>query len=128
MRPVSLHERMAAVLEFTGALVAAMHLRRIAPVRTVTIVTFHRIDERRADEPYDPDTVDATPAQFRRHVAMLARVGTPIGMETLLAGLEGAKLPPNPIMITFDDGYRSCRDIALPILQELGVPATFFIA
>jgi peptidoglycan/xylan/chitin deacetylase (PgdA/CDA1 family) len=31
-------------------------------------------------------------------------------------------------MITFDDGYRSCRDVALPILDELGVPATFFIA
>jgi peptidoglycan/xylan/chitin deacetylase (PgdA/CDA1 family) len=31
-------------------------------------------------------------------------------------------------MITFDDGYRSCRDIALPILEDLGVPATFFIA
>jgi peptidoglycan/xylan/chitin deacetylase (PgdA/CDA1 family) len=49
-------------------------------------------------------------------------------MATLLAGLDGAALPRNPVMITFDDGYRSCRDIALPILRELGVPATFFIA
>lgn len=128
MTAVSLHERMAAVLDRTGALDAAMHLRRLAPVRTVSIVTFHRIDEPRPDEPYDPDTVDATPAQFRRHVEMLARIGTPIGMTALLAGLEGAELPPNPVLITFDDGYRSCRDIALPILQELGVPATFFIA
>jgi peptidoglycan/xylan/chitin deacetylase (PgdA/CDA1 family) len=128
MRAVSLHERMAAVLDRTGALDAAMHLRRAAPIRTVSVVTFHRIDEPRTGDPYDPDTVDATPAQFRRHVQMLARIGTPIGMDALLAGLEGAELPPNPLMITFDDGYRSCRDIALPILEELGVPATFFIA
>lgn len=128
MRAVSLHERMAAVLDRTGALDAVIHLRRVAPIRTIGIVTFHRISELGDDDPYDPDTVDATPAQFRRHVETLARIGTPIGVEALLAGLEGAELPPNPVMITFDDGYRSCRDIALPILEELGVPATFFIA
>lgn len=128
MRAVSLHERMASVLDRTGALDAAMHLRRLSPIRSVSIVTFHRIDEPRPHDPYDPDTIDATPAQFRRHVETLARIGTPIGMEALLAGIEGAELPPNPVLITFDDGYRSCRDIALPILEELGVPATFFIA
>jgi peptidoglycan/xylan/chitin deacetylase (PgdA/CDA1 family) len=128
MRAVNLHERMAALLHRTGALDVAMHVRRVAPIRTISIVTFHRICELADDDPYDPDTVDATPAQFRRHVETLARIGTPIGMEALLAGLDGAELPPNPVMITFDDGYRSCRDIALPILEELGVPATFFIA
>lgn len=118
---VSLHERLAAVLDRTGALDTVMQLRRVAPIRTVSVVTFHRIDEPSQDAPYDPDTVDATPAQFRRHVETLARIGTPISMEALLAGLEGAELPPNPVLITFDDGYRSCRDIALPILEELGV-------
>jgi peptidoglycan/xylan/chitin deacetylase (PgdA/CDA1 family) len=49
-------------------------------------------------------------------------------MEALLAGLEGTELPPNPVLITFDDGYRSCREIALPILEGFGVPAAFFIA
>src|SRR5689334_20891695 len=88
MRAVSLHERMASVLDRTRALDAAMHLRRIAPVRTVSIVTFHRIAEPKQDEPCDPDTIDATPAQFRRHVETLARIGTPIGIDALLAGLE----------------------------------------
>jgi peptidoglycan/xylan/chitin deacetylase (PgdA/CDA1 family) len=31
-------------------------------------------------------------------------------------------------MVTFDDGYRSCHDIALPILRAVGMRATFFIA
>jgi peptidoglycan/xylan/chitin deacetylase (PgdA/CDA1 family) len=128
MRPLSLHERVAAFLDRIGALDATMQVRRIAPIPTISIVTFHRIAEITEDDPYDPDVVDATPAQFRRHVETLARIGTPIRMETLLAGLDGAELPPNPVMITFDDGYRSCREVALPILRELGVPATFFIA
>lgn len=128
MRMVSLHERMAAVLDRTGALEMAMQLRRLTPIPTISIVTFHRIAEPAGGDPYDPETIDATPAQFRRHVRTLTRIGTPIGMEALLAGLDGAERPPNPVMITFDDGYRSCRDVALPILDELGVPATFFIA
>lgn len=125
---ISLHERVAALLDRTRALDAAIQLRRIAPVSIVSIVTYHRIAEVTADDPYDPDVVDATPAQFRRQIETLARIGSPIGMDALLRALDGAKLPPNPVMITFDDGYRSCRDVALPILRALGVPATFFIA
>ncbi len=127
-RTGSLHENVAALLDRTGALDAAIQLRRAAPISTVSIVTFHRIAEPDDAEPYDPDVIDATPAQFRRHVETLARIGTPIGMETLLRAMEGGELPPNAVMITFDDGYRSCRDVALPILRRLGVPATFFIA
>lgn len=123
----SLHERLAGFLERTGVLGAAMRVRRVSPRATLTIVTFHRIAEPAA-EPYDPDVVDATPAQFRRHVEVLARFGTPIGIETLVRALDGAPLPRNAVMITFDDGYRSSIEIALPILRELGVPATFFIA
>ena len=31
-------------------------------------------------------------------------------------------------MITFDDGYKSCREVALPILKSVGLPAVFFVA
>jgi peptidoglycan/xylan/chitin deacetylase (PgdA/CDA1 family) len=36
-------------------------------------------------------------------------------------------LPQNAVMITFDDGYRSCHDVALPLLRQVGLPAAFFI-
>ncbi|HEU0031233.1 MAG TPA: polysaccharide deacetylase family protein [Kofleriaceae bacterium] len=126
--PPSLHERVAVLLERTRLLEAALRARRYAPFPNLTIVTFHRLAEPADDEPYDPDVIDATQAQFRRHVEAIARFATPIDVETLVRSLDGGPLPPNPAMITFDDGYRSCRDIALPILRELGVPATFFIA
>ena len=126
---VSLHERVAQFLDQHGALDAAMRARRFAPISTLSIVAFHRLaEDGGADGRFDPDVVDATPAQFRRRVETLARVGTPIGIDQLIGAIDGAALPPNPVMITFDDGYRSCRDIALPILLQLGVPATFFIA
>jgi peptidoglycan/xylan/chitin deacetylase (PgdA/CDA1 family) len=37
------------------------------------------------------------------------------------------RLPPNPLLLTFDDGYLDNHDTALPILARAGVPATFFI-
>ena len=59
---------------------------------------------------------------------MLARYGTPIGIDELVRALDGAPLPKNPVMVTFDDGYRSCHDVALPILRAVGMRATFFVA
>lgn len=127
---VSAHDRVANVLERAGVCRTVMQLRRYAPITSLGIVTFHHIHDVAGHDtayPYEPDVADATPGQFRRHLETLARIGTPIGMGDLLRGLDGAALPPNPLMVTFDDGYRSCHDVALPILRELGIPATFFV-
>jgi peptidoglycan/xylan/chitin deacetylase (PgdA/CDA1 family) len=105
-----------------------MQVRRYAPAPLLSIVTYHHIAEPDPSYPYDPDIADATPAQFRRHMETLARYGSPIGIDDLIAAIGGAPLPKNPVMITLDDGYRSCHDVALPILREVGVRATFFIA
>jgi peptidoglycan/xylan/chitin deacetylase (PgdA/CDA1 family) len=105
-----------------------MGLRRFAPAPQLSIVTYHHIAPPDPAYPYDPQVADATPAQFRRQIEMLARYGTPIGVDELIAAIGGAPLPKNPVMITFDDGYRSCHDVALPILRAVGVRATFFIA
>lgn len=105
-----------------------MQLRRLVPMPTLSIITYHHIDDHEPGYLFDPDTADATRAQFRRHMEMLARHGTPIGVEELLRAVEGGPLPKNPVMVTFDDGYRSCHDVALPILRQVGIPATFFIA
>jgi peptidoglycan/xylan/chitin deacetylase (PgdA/CDA1 family) len=105
-----------------------MELRRYAPVPVLSIVTYHHIGEPDHTAPYDPNIADATPAQFRRQMETLARFGTPIGIEELLRAMHGAPLPNNPVMVTFDDGYRSCHDVALPILRAVGMRATFFVS
>lgn len=106
-----------------------MSLRRIAPVpSTVSILTYHHVASEDPAYPYDPGVADASPEQFRRQMEILARYGTPIGVDELVRALEGAPLPKNPVMVTFDDGYRSCHDVALPILRAVGMRATFFVA
>lgn len=116
------------MLHKAGALGAVMQLRRWVPMDTLGIVTFHHIEDGEPGYLYDPDVADATRAQFRRRVEMLARHGTPITIAELLRAVDGGPLPKNPVMITFDDGYRSCHDVALPILRQVGVPATFFVS
>lgn len=105
-----------------------MELRRRAPgPSSVTILTYHHVADWDPVYPYDPGVADATPAQFRRQMELLARYCTPIGIDELIRAFEGAPLPKNPVMVTFDDAYRSCHDVALPILRAVGMRATFFV-
>jgi len=123
-----MRERLAGWLHRAGALRAVMELRRHAPAPLLSIITYHHIADQHPSYPYDPNVADASPAQFRRQMETLARYGTPIGIDDLIAAVGGARLPRNPVMVTFDDGYRSCHDVALPILRAVGMRATFFIA
>ena len=105
-----------------------MKVRQFAPVSNLCILTYHHIADPGPAYPHDPDIADATAAQFRRQMETLARECTPIGLDDLLRAVEGAALPKNPVLVTFDDGYLSCHDVALPILRDVGIRATFFIS
>jgi peptidoglycan/xylan/chitin deacetylase (PgdA/CDA1 family) len=121
-------EQLAAALFESGALAALMRLRKLAPVpTTVSILTYHHVADEDPTYGFDPGVADASPAQFKRQLELVARFGTPITIAQLVRALDGEPLPKNAVMITFDDGYRSCHDVALPLLREVGLPAVFFI-
>jgi peptidoglycan/xylan/chitin deacetylase (PgdA/CDA1 family) len=42
--------------------------------------------------------------------------------------LMQGRLPPRAVSITFDDGYRDNHDLALPLLRQHGLDATFYVA
>jgi peptidoglycan/xylan/chitin deacetylase (PgdA/CDA1 family) len=53
---------------------------------------------------------------------------TAIPISLLLDALiDGAELPPKPIVITFDDGNLNIYNNAFPIMQEFGFPGVFYI-
>jgi peptidoglycan/xylan/chitin deacetylase (PgdA/CDA1 family) len=123
-----MRERFATLMHRAGALGAVMQVRKFAPVPPrIGILTYHHVAAHDPAYPYDPGVADASPAQFRRQMEMLARWGTPIGIDDLVRAVEGTPLPKNPVMVTFDDGYRSCHDVALPILRAVGMRAAFFV-
>lgn len=65
---------------------------------------------------------------FDEQLAYLARHCDPIGLWELAEGLRGRRpLPPRPVVITFDDGYRNNLLLAAPLLAKHRVPATLFV-
>lgn len=69
------------------------------------------------------------PQQLREHLEYLRSAGyTAVSLyEIYLALTQGRRLPPNPIALTFDDGYSEHLHTAMPLLREFGFKGTFFI-
>ena len=40
----------------------------------------------------------------------------------------GPPLPPNPVLITIDDGYQDMFSYAYPVIKKFNLPATVFLA
>jgi peptidoglycan/xylan/chitin deacetylase (PgdA/CDA1 family) len=65
---------------------------------------------------------------FALHMELLARHFSPVSLDDILLFLRGAKnLPPRAVAVTFDDGFKDNFQIAAPILNRVGIPATFYI-
>lgn len=93
------------------------------------VIAYHRIREMDAGFRFDPMLVSASPEAFREQMHHIAARFHPVGCAEVIAALDGgAPLPRDAVLVTFDDGYDDNFHIAFPILRELGVPATFFVA
>lgn len=79
-----------------------------------------------APDPILNDEIDGV--TFERHITFLASEFNVIPLGEACARLANGSLPARALSITFDDGYASNEQIALPILHRLKLSATFFIA
>ena len=89
----------------------------------LSILAYHRTLA--APDPILHDVIDA--AGFERHMALLAEEFNVLRLREACELLAHGKLPARAACITFDDGYADNEEIALPILQRLRLPATFFV-
>ena len=93
----------------------------------LTILMYHRVEE------LPHDAVHATnfvrPPQFAAQLSALRRwgYGSVTFDDWLTYRSDRGAFPRRPVIITFDDGYRSVRDVAWPILKEHGFSATTFL-
>jgi peptidoglycan/xylan/chitin deacetylase (PgdA/CDA1 family) len=65
---------------------------------------------------------------FMSHCRLIRDTCHPISLDDLRAAMDGrSQLPERPVLITFDDGYRSVFRYAAPILAALNLPAVVFV-
>jgi peptidoglycan/xylan/chitin deacetylase (PgdA/CDA1 family) len=75
------------------------------------------------------DQLYVEPAIFQQHLDILKKNGyNTITLRDLYEHWEyGKPIPTNPIILTFDDGYKSMYDFVMPELIKRDMVATFFI-
>lgn len=119
--------KLARLLDSTGVIEAVLRARSGTNAPRLTVLTYHRVDDHPEAQPFDPDVIDATSSELEWQITTLKRYFSVIGITELCAFVRGGRLPKNPAIITFDDGYRDCYDRVLPILVSHGVRAVFFV-
>lgn len=119
--------RLAHALETLGLLDRLLWLRGKLRTPVITALTYHRVADAAQIGELDPEVAETDAAGFAEQIAVIKQNSTVVSLSDVRLFLRGKRLPPNPVLIAFDDGYADCHDIALPILRKAGVPATFFV-
>lgn len=124
---MSKRRRLAHWLHRSGALRAILALRARTSPPWLSVLTYHRIANGDRATPFDDGVVDVTAADFERQLACLRAHFNVVGVDELCAFAAGARLPSNPVAVTFDDGYLDGYESALPLLKKWQCKAIFFV-
>ncbi|MDQ1449247.1 MAG: hypothetical protein QOC79_2218, partial [Actinomycetota bacterium] len=88
-----------------------------------TVIVYHGLGD--CPPAQDPYRMFMPIAKFARHMEFLARHRRVVALDDIVEGRAGRGRP--AVAVTFDDGYRSVLEEAVPILQRYGFPATCFV-
>jgi len=94
--------------------------------RPLTIVMYHYV--RDLAQSQFPAIKGLSIERFCRQLDYIQTSYTPIGVEDLLEALASPSkdLPPNPVLLTFDDGYSDHFTNVFPLLEARGIRGCFF--
>jgi len=105
-----------------------LQVRALAEIRQrrSVVLGYHGVAESRRRD--DLSLLLLAPERFRSQLELLLAAGFRFVTLLELARLaDGGPPPPGLAAVTFDDGMRNNHDVALPILNELGIRATVYV-
>jgi peptidoglycan/xylan/chitin deacetylase (PgdA/CDA1 family) len=88
------------------------------------ILVYHRVDQL----PIDPQSLAVRRERFARQLELVAEKFVPLPLRELTGAVRAGRVPRRAVALTFDDGYADNLVVAKPLLEEIGVPATVFVA
>ncbi|MGH2747955.1 MAG: polysaccharide deacetylase family protein [Actinomycetota bacterium] len=91
--------------------------------RGIVVLLYHRVGGTSGLQ------VDLEADLFARQMEALAEQDRVVTVDAALRALTSLAPPePDPVVVTFDDGTADFADVALPILERFGIPATVYVA
>lgn len=90
---------------------------------TARILLYHRVSNTASD----PHLLSVSPENFRAQLTYLSAHFNLISLYEMVNKIQKNNVDANDVVITFDDGYADNLYNALPILEELNIPATIFV-
>jgi peptidoglycan/xylan/chitin deacetylase (PgdA/CDA1 family) len=88
----------------------------------VAVIAYHHIDD------HVNGNVTITAELFKNQLLDLLNRGFHfITLQQFKQFLSGGPVPPNAVLVTFDDGYKSFYTHAFPVLLQLNIPAVNFV-
>jgi peptidoglycan/xylan/chitin deacetylase (PgdA/CDA1 family) len=109
---------MGVLIYRAGLAGSVIHLNR----RAAKVLMYHACEDVESEFTRGL-SINTTPAEFAEHLDFLSRHY----LVTSLAGLLAAPTTEPTVVITFDDGFRSVYENAVPRLRDLGLPAVCYL-
>lgn len=98
------------------------------PWRGVAVLTYHGVRDATATALGTSEELHVRQQELERHLRALRALATPISLDQWRQARRGGRpLPDRSVLVTFDDGYRSVWQFALPLLERYDVPAVAFV-
>ncbi len=96
---------------------------------SIPIFMYHKLVEKPTASQH---RIFLTVRQFRKHLAVLRATGqTPVTFTDLWRFREGlipiSEFPKNPVILTFDDGYKNNYEYLLPLLKRHQIKAVIYV-
>jgi peptidoglycan/xylan/chitin deacetylase (PgdA/CDA1 family) len=126
LRRTSVWRRMGkAAVPLAGRYLFLNRVLRARRRKLPLILCYHGVvPDKIADDPFNYGNVVSV-SEFSEQMAMIARNMRPMSLASLRDWLvRTTEVPPDSVLVTFDDGYRNNLTHATPILTRLQIPAT----
>jgi peptidoglycan/xylan/chitin deacetylase (PgdA/CDA1 family) len=108
----------------SGAMSMAGKLKRSG----VAILMYHSVMDDPGRESQTLGGIIHSTKVFAGQMELIARRFVPISLDDLLSTMaNGGQIRPRSVVVTFDDGYADNHEVAIPILNRVGIPATFYV-
>ena len=110
------------------AILASGALRLVSSDASAAILMYHSVMASSVEHADFLGGIVHSETEFRAQMQILSREYHAVSLDKLVDILKaGEEIPKRSVVVTFDDGYTDNYEVAMPILNEVGIPATFYI-